>query len=47
MPVLLAALSIIGLLSAIMGIGLWHVFSWITLSVPVYYMLKHGAKYFK
>lgn len=46
MPVLLAAFSIAGLLLAIRGTGIWHVFSWVTLCIPIYYMLKHGIKYF-
>jgi hypothetical protein len=47
MPILLAALSVIGLLSAIMGTGIWHIISWIALSVPIYCMLKYGSRYFK
>nr|WP_068893081.1 hypothetical protein [Pedobacter panaciterrae] len=46
-PVLLAVVTIIGLLSAIMGVGVWHIVSWIALSIPVYVMIRCGLKYFK
>jgi len=48
MPLLLFAITIGGLLFAIMGTGgIWHGLSWITLSVPVYYMVKHGLAFFR
>lgn len=47
MPILLAAVTIIGLLLAIMGIGIWHILSWIVLIVPVYVMIKYGLKFYK
>jgi len=47
MPALLAVFTIIGLLLAIMGTGLWHLLSWATFSVPLYAMFKHGKNYFK
>ena len=34
-PVILAALSLLGLASAIVGDGLWHWVCWIGLSVPL------------
>jgi hypothetical protein len=34
-PLLLAALTIFGLLSALLGTGMWKVFAWIALAVPV------------
>lgn len=34
-PLLLAALTIFGLLSALLGTGIWHWASWITLAVPI------------
>jgi len=47
MPILLAVLTTIGLLLAIMGTGIWHILSWIVLSIPLYIMCKHGVKYYK
>jgi len=47
MPILLAVLTTIGLLLAIMGTGLWHILSWIALSIPLYIMIKYGVKYYK
>lgn len=47
MPVLLSIITIAGLLSAIVGVGAWHVFSWVALGIPVCVMLKYGVKYFK
>ncbi|WP_316810093.1 hypothetical protein [Pedobacter heparinus] len=46
-PILLAVVTILGLLLAIMGIGVWHVLSWIALTFPVYVMLKYGLRFFK
>ena len=34
-PLLIAAVSAIGLASALLGDGLWDVLSWLTLAVPV------------
>jgi hypothetical protein len=34
-PLLLAALTLAGLLSALMGTGVWHVIAWIALAIPV------------
>ncbi|ETZ21491.1 hypothetical protein [Pedobacter sp. V48] len=45
-PILLGVITIIGLLSAIMGVGVWHIVSWIALSIPVYIMFRYGLKYF-
>jgi hypothetical protein len=39
-PVLLSLLTIIGLLSALLGTGPWRVFSWIVLSIPVIILFK-------
>ncbi|WP_132225530.1 hypothetical protein [Albibacterium bauzanense] len=47
MPILLAVLTTIGLLLAIMGIGVWHILSWVALGIPLYIMIKYGVKYFK
>ncbi|ACU03040.1 MULTISPECIES: hypothetical protein [Pedobacter] len=46
-PVLLSVITFIGLLLAIMGIGIWHVFSWTALSIPVYIMVRYGLRFFK
>lgn len=35
MPVVLAVVSAGGLLSALLGDGIWDVFSWVALSAPV------------
>jgi len=34
-PLVLAMLVLFGLLSALLGTGIWHFFSWITLAIPV------------
>lgn len=34
-PMLLAVLTMFGLLSALLGTGAWHLLSWMALSVPV------------
>jgi hypothetical protein len=34
-PLLLAALTIFGLVAALTGTGIWHLLSWIALTVPV------------
>jgi hypothetical protein len=47
MPAFLGVITIIGLLLAIMGTGVWHVVSWGALCIPVYIMIKHGIKVFK
>jgi hypothetical protein len=47
MPIWLAAITIIGLILAILGTGLWHVLSWIALTIPVYIMVKYGKTFFK
>jgi hypothetical protein len=45
MPVLLAVISLAGLVAAILGTGFWHLLSWIALSYPIYIMLKFGRKF--
>jgi hypothetical protein len=47
MPVLLAVITLVGLLLAIMGTGVWHIISWAALCIPVYIMIKHSSKVFK
>ena len=34
-PLLLTILTLAGLLSALVGTGVWHVFSWVALSIPL------------
>lgn len=47
MPILIALITLAGLISAILGTGIWHYISWITLSYPLYIMVKHGRKFCK
>lgn len=47
MPVLIALITLAGLIFAILGTGIWHYISWITLSYPLYMMIKHGRKFFR
>lgn len=43
-PILLAALTIFGLLSALLGQpGIWHGLSWITLCIPLLVILRFAA----
>jgi hypothetical protein len=46
MPVLLAFVSMAGLVMAILGTGFWHLLSWAALSYPIYIMVKFGRKFF-
>ncbi|MDR5813488.1 hypothetical protein QCE62_07790 [Caballeronia sp. LZ033] len=41
-PLLLAALTLFGLLSALLGTGVWHALAWLALAVPVAVVLKVG-----
>lgn len=45
-PALLGVLSIIGLVSALVGDGVWDVVSWVTLAIPIllcgYFFLKRS-----
>ncbi|RQP08051.1 MAG: hypothetical protein EAS52_25730 [Parapedobacter sp.] len=45
MPLFLFVITIAGLLLAIIGTGIWHGLSWITLSIPVYFTVKHGKAF--
>jgi len=45
-PLLLFAITISGLLLAIIGTGIWHGLSWVALSIPVYFMVKYGMAFF-
>lgn len=41
MPLILAALILFGLLSALLGTGMWHVFSWLALGVPAGILVRY------
>lgn len=45
-PLALAALTLFGLLAALLGTGTWHVLAWIALTIPVavtaYFGLWHA-----
>ncbi|MDR5820245.1 MULTISPECIES: hypothetical protein [unclassified Caballeronia] len=43
-PLLLAALTLFGLLSALLGTGVWHALAWLTLAVPVAVVLAVGLR---
>jgi hypothetical protein len=48
MPIALAVVTLLGLMSAIMAHGgVWHWVSWLALAWPIYLMIKHSAKAFK
>ncbi|MDR5172078.1 hypothetical protein IHQ56_09635 [Methylobacillus flagellatus] len=34
-PILLAVLTTLGLLSALLGVGIWHWLAWASLAVPI------------
>lgn len=44
MPVALAAVSAVGLLSALFGDGIWDWVSWLALSTPIVVSLWHGLQ---
>lgn len=41
-PVLLAVLTVFGLIAALAGTGIWHVLSWSALTVPVAVCVRFG-----
>jgi uncharacterized protein involved in cysteine biosynthesis len=43
-PLLLAAAIIFGLVTALLGQGLWHVVSWIMLSIPIAVVAWHVSR---
>lgn len=47
MPIILGILTMIGLIAAILGVGVWHYISWLALGIPLYYCFKFGAKFFR
>jgi hypothetical protein len=40
-PILIAVLSLSGLIAALAGDGLWDAYSWIALGIPVVLMIKY------
>jgi hypothetical protein len=44
MPLLLAALIMFGLLSALLGTGVWHGLAWIALAIPIVVALSVALK---
>lgn len=47
MPILLGALSIFGLLAALLGTGAWHWASWTALSILLLVILRYWVFPFK
>jgi hypothetical protein len=47
MPIVLGFLTFIGLISAIVGTGIWHVLSWIALSIPLLIAVQYGRRFFE
>lgn len=41
-PILLAVFTLFGLLSALIGTGIWHIFSWIALLIPIAVCIRYG-----
>jgi len=41
-PIMLAIITIFGLLSALIGTGGWHVASWIALMMPIAVCIRFG-----
>jgi hypothetical protein len=44
MPMILAALTIFGLLAALLGTGVWHWVSWLTLATLPAVSARYGLK---
>lgn len=43
-PILLATLSLFGLIAALLGAGIWDVLGWIALSIPLILVIRHYYK---
>lgn len=41
-PIVLAILTIFGLLAALTGTGIWHILSWIALTIPAIVCIRFG-----
>lgn len=44
MPILLALLSLFGLIAALLGEGVWDWLGWFALSVPLFLVIKYYYK---
>jgi hypothetical protein len=42
MPILMGVLSVFGLLSALLGTGIWHWLSWAALGMPLAIIAHYG-----
>ena len=40
-PVVLGALTIFGLLAVLLGLGVWHWLSWLSLTLPLAVIARH------
>lgn len=48
MPVFMGLITLLGLLAAMMGTGIsWHLLSWTMLAIPLYVMVRYGARFFR
>ena len=45
MPLALAALTVFGLLAALLGTGVWHLLAWLAMATPVAAVLWHGLRW--
>lgn len=43
----LALLSTVGLLSALLGDGIWDVLSWLALATPVFVIVRHSLRHLR
>ncbi len=43
-PLLLAALTIFGLLAALLGTGIWHALAWAALAVPIVVAVRFSIR---
>lgn len=42
MPLILASITVFGLLAALLGRGIWHVAAWIALAIPILVAVQFG-----
>ncbi|NML38949.1 hypothetical protein HHL17_17215 [Chitinophaga sp. G-6-1-13] len=40
-PILIAVLTLSGLIAALVGDGIWDIYSWIALEIPVVLMIRY------
>ncbi len=43
-PLLLGALTVFGLLAALLGTGAWHVAAWVAIAVPIVVAVRFGMR---